>query len=131
MNTLICSTCRCSLVRLGVSKEDSATYNYNGVEYAFCCQKCADLFGGDPQKYLQVPIDVIVVCPTCLGEKPVKWAVTVRIAGQEVHFCGCPLCQEAFQKNPEFYLKRLEGTIPSDGVLDHEGSSVRPGKNLG
>ncbi len=82
--------------------------------------------GGDPQKYLQIPVDLVVVCPVCLGEKPVQWAVKLRIAGQGVHFCGCPLCSEAFQKNPEFYVKRLAGTIPNEGVLDHEGSSVRP-----
>ena len=126
MNTLICSTCRCSLVRLGVSNDKAATYVSSGKEYSFCCQKCGDVFRADSQKYLQVPVDLIVICPTCLGEKPVEWAVKSRIAGQDAHFCGCPLCTEAFQKNPEFYVNRLEGTVPNEGVLDNEGSSVRP-----
>ncbi|MEC4688558.1 MAG: hypothetical protein VST64_09675 [Nitrospirota bacterium] len=125
MKTLICSTCRCSMVRLGVSTDEAATYRYNNQEYRFCCQKCADVFSADPQTYLQIPVDLIVVCPTCLGEKPLQWAVKLTIAGQEAHFCGCPLCSEAFQKNPEFYVKRLAGTIPNEGVVDHEGSSVR------
>ncbi len=125
MKTLICSTCRCSLVRLGVSTDEAATSRYNNQEYRFCCQKCADLFSADPQTDLKIPVDGIVVCPVCLGEKPVEWAVTLTVAGQEAHFCGCPLCAEAFQKNPDFYAKRLAGTVPNEGVLDHEGSSVR------
>ena len=126
MKTLICSTCRCSLVRLGVSTDEAATYRHNNQDYRFCCQKCADLFSADPQKSLQIPVDVIVVCPVCLGEKPLQWAVKLTIAGQEAHFCGCPLCSEAFQKNPDFYVKRLAGTIPNEGVVDQEESSVRP-----
>ncbi len=125
MKTLICSTCRCSLVRLGVTTDEAPMYRFNDQEYRFCCQKCADLFSADPQKHLLIPVDGIVVCPTCLGEKPLQWAVKLTIAGQEVHFCGCPLCAEAFEKNPEFYAKRLEGAIPNEGVVDHEGSSVR------
>ena len=39
---------------------------------------------------------------------------------------SCPLCQEGFQKDPDYYIKRLEGTIPSEGVVGHDGSSVRP-----
>ncbi len=125
MKTLICSTCRCSLVRLGVTSDEAPMYRFNDQEYRFCCQKCADLFSADPPKYLQIPVDMIVVCPVCLGEKPVEWAVKLRMAGQEAHFCGCSLCAEAFQKNPDFYVKRLEGAIPNEGVVDHEGSSVR------
>lgn len=125
MKTLICRTCGCSLVRLGISKDKSATYHYNGEEYHFCCQGCVDLFVTDPQKYLQETRDLIV-CPTCLAEKPLQWSVQLTIAEQEVHFCRCPYCVDVFKKNPDFYIKRLEGTIPNEGVLDHEGCCVRP-----
>ncbi len=80
MNTFICRTCGCSLVRLGISKEGSASYHHRGGEYRFCCQGCADLFAQDPPKYLQETSDLIV-CPTCLAEKPTKWAVAHDISG--------------------------------------------------
>ena len=125
MKTLICPTCGCSLVRLGISREKSVTNRSNGKEYHFCCQGCADLFTADPAKYLEQTND-LVVCPTCLAEKTVESAVTMSIGGQEVHFCRCPYCVEVFKKNPEFYIQRLEGIIPNEGVLDHEGCCVRP-----
>ncbi|MFQ5664573.1 MAG: YHS domain-containing protein [Terriglobia bacterium] len=125
MKRLICATCGCSLVRLGVSKDRALTYSYDGEEYLFCCQACVDLFIGDPQKYLQETKNLIV-CPTCLGEKPLQWAAKLKYAGQEVHFCRCPYCADVFQKDPDYYLKRLEGTVPYQGVLGHGGCCVRP-----
>ncbi len=125
MKTLICPTCGCSLVRLGISKEKSATTRHDGREYRFCCQGCADLFVTDAAKYLERTKD-LVVCPTCLAEKPIESAVTMNIAGHEVHSCGCPSCAELFQRNADFYVRRLEGAIPNDGVLDHEGCCIRP-----
>ncbi len=125
METLICSTCGCSLVRLGVSKEDSVVHHHNGENYRFCCQGCVDVFITDPEKYLKDTNDLIV-CPTCLAEKPRQRSATFTYAGQEVPYCRCPYCAEVFQKNPDFYIARLEGTIPNEGVLDHEGGSVRP-----
>ncbi len=125
MKTLICPTCGCSLVRLGISKEKSVAHRHHGEEYRFCCRGCADLFAADPEKCLRETNDLIV-CPTCLAEKPLKWAVSLKIGQHEVHFCRCPYCVEVFARNPEFYLKRLEGVIPNEGVLDHEGCCVRP-----
>ena len=125
MKTSICPTCGCSLVRLGIREDQAVHYSYDGGEYAFCCQGCVELFAVDPNKYLEEVMDLIV-CPTCLAEKPLQQAVMIEIAGKQVHFCRCPHCAEVFQKNPDFYLKRLEGTIPNEGVLDHEGCCVRP-----
>ena len=125
MNTLICPTCGCSLVRLGVGKEKATPYGYNNEDYFFCCQGCVDLFTTDPQKFLRETNDLIV-CPTCLAEKPLSTAVKLQIVEQDVYFCHCPYCLEVFQKAPEFYIKRLEDTIPNNGVLDHEGCCVRP-----
>ncbi len=125
MKTLICRTCGCSLVRLGISNDKAATYSYEGEEHHFCCQACADLFATEPQQYLEKTTDV-VVCPTCLGEKPLRVAVTSEHAGQDVHFCGCPHCTDVFQKDPDYYIRRLEGTVPHEGVRGHDGCSVRP-----
>ena len=125
MKTLICPTCGCSLVRLGVSKDKVAACSHNGEQYLFCCQQCADLFIGDPQKYLQETKDLIV-CPTCLGEKPLQWDSKLNHGGQELHFCHCPYCAEVFQQDPDYYIKRSEGTIPFEGVHGHEGCCVRP-----
>ena len=35
----------------------------------FCCQGCVDVFITDPRKYL-VETNDMIVCPTCLAEKP-------------------------------------------------------------
>ncbi len=78
-----------------------------------------------PEQHLQRTKD-LVVCPTCLAEKAPASAFTFEYAGQKVHYCGCPYCQEGFQKDPSYYIKRLDGTIPSEGVVGHDGGSVRP-----
>ena len=125
MKTLICPYCGCSLVRLLVSRDKAATFSYAGTEYYFCCQGCADLFAADPEQHLERTKDVIV-CPTCLGEKPPAATFTFEHAGQEVPYCGCPHCQQLFEKDPGYYTSRLEGAIPTKGVDAHDGGSVRP-----
>lgn len=125
MKTHVCPTCGCSLVRLGVSSEMAVAHSHNGREYRFCCQACVDLFVKDPEKRLAETNDLIV-CPTCLAEKPLDRAVKLNIAGHEVHFCRCPYCSEVFEKKPDYYIQRLEGSIPHEGVMDHEGCCVRP-----
>ena len=94
MNTLICPTCGCSLVRLGVTKDKATSYRHNRQEYHFCCQGCVDLFITDPEEHLQ-ETNNLIVCPTCLAEKPLNTAVKVKIGNQELHFCRCPYCPEA------------------------------------
>ena len=125
METPICPTCGCSLVRLGISKELATTHHHEGEEHLFCCQGCADLFVDDPERYLR-EVDGWIVCPTCLAEKPRELAVRLDIAGMELHFCRCPSCPAAFEKDPDFYIQRLHGTVPNEGVLDHEGCCIRP-----
>ena len=68
---------------------------------------CADIFVTDPQKYLQ-EISDLIVCPSCLGEKPRRLAVKEEIAGQEVYFCRCPHCIDSFREKPDYFLQRLE-----------------------
>ena len=125
MKTLICPSCGCSLVRLGISKDKATVYRYNKEDYYFCCQGCVDIFTTDPQEYIKETNDMIV-CPTCLAEKPVQNAIKLEIDGSEVHFCRCAHCVDLFKKNPSFYIKRLEENIPAEGVLDHEGCCIRP-----
>ncbi len=126
MKTRICPTCGCSLVRLGISNDQAVTHSHDGQEHHFCCQCCVDLFVADSEKYLRRTKDM-VVCPSCLAEKPLERAVKLEIGGQEVHFCGCPYCAEVYQKDPDFYINRLKGNTANEGaVLDHEGSCIRP-----
>jgi len=84
-------------------------YYYNSKEYRFCCRGCADIFVNNPEKYLQEIYD-IVVCPTCLAEKPRGLTFKLNYDGKEFHFCGCPHCVEEFSKYPEFFIKRFSTT---------------------
>ena len=113
MKTRIDPYCGCSLVRLGISKDKAAMYSYDGTEYYFCCQGCADEFATDPKQHVQRTKD-LVVCPTCLAEKTPELAF--EYAGQEVPYCGCPHCRKEFLKSPDFYINRLEDTISNKGV---------------
>jgi YHS domain-containing protein len=49
------------------------------------------------------------VCPVCLGEKLLESTVELEHAGTTLHFCRCPHCTDAFEKNPEYYTNRLAG----------------------
>ena len=48
-----------------------------------------DLFVTDPAKYL-LETSELIVCPTCLDEKPLQWAAQLDVAGKDVYFCRCP-----------------------------------------
>ena len=106
--TPICPTCSCSLIRLGISSDRWTKLIYEDKEYFFCCQGCVDLFNQEPSRYLK-ETENLVVCPTCLAEKPLQQTIRMEITGWEVFFCRCPHCPEMFQKKPDYYLKRLQG----------------------
>jgi YHS domain len=89
MKSVICPTCGCSLVRLGITREQAARAAHARTLYFFCCEGCAARFRADPERYLAQIADV-VVCPGCLGEQPAPRTVTIEVAGQTVHVCGCP-----------------------------------------
>ena len=125
MKTPICPTCGCSLVRLGIRTDQATVFRHGGEDLSFCCQGCVDVFLANPAKAIEETKDLIV-CPTCLAEKPLHWAVEKEIDGEKIHFCRCPYCENTFRKNPEYYRGRLEGSIESEGVLDHEGCCIRP-----
>lgn len=116
MKSLICPTCGCSLVRLGISKDKASIYTHDNKAYYFCCRGCVDEFVHDPEKYLR-EIGDLVVCPTCLAEKATDSTVALEFAGREFRFCRCPSCLELFKGNADYYIQRLEGKIAYAGVV--------------
>lgn len=116
MKTPICPTCGCSLVRLGVDKKNAIMRKYRNKEYLFCCDGCAVLFDKDPENTLLETND-LVVCPSCLAEKPKNQTVALNHNGKTVYFCKCPYCMSVFEENPEYYIKRLSGEIEFSGVF--------------
>jgi YHS domain-containing protein len=108
VKSVICPTCGCSLVRLGITREQAARTAFARTLYFFCCEGCAERFRSDPnpERYLAQTADV-VVCPGCLAEKPAARTVTADVAGQTVNLCGCPDCQSAVEQDPNRYLAPL------------------------
>ncbi len=82
MRTLICPTCGCSLVRLGISIDKAAAHRHEGEEYHFCCQGCVDLFVTDPAKYLQ-ETSGLIVCPTCIPADRIRELELERLRGND------------------------------------------------
>lgn len=116
MQTLICPTCGCSLVRLGVTKKNIVTRSHGSNEYSFCCEGCAVLFDKDPVTIIEETKD-LVVCPSCLAEKPIEQTVILIYKGETVYFCKCPYCITVFKDNAEYYIKRLAGETKFSGVF--------------
>jgi len=110
---------------LGISEDKASKGSYNGNELYFCCDGCTDLFVNDPEKYIKETSDLIV-CPTCLAEKPRNSATKLNVEGQDVYFCHCPHCMDLYKKDPEFYINRLKGNIPNEGVFAHDGCCIAP-----
>ena len=96
--TPICPTCNCSLIRLGIGSDRWTKLIYEDKEYFFCCQACVDLFNQKPSRYLK-EIENLVVCPTCLAEKPLQQTVRMEIAGWEVFFVDVPIVLRCFKRN--------------------------------
>jgi YHS domain-containing protein len=87
---------------------DVVRHRYAETEYQFCCRGCLEVFTRNPEKYIEEIRDVIV-CPSCLAEKPLALAVSCEHEGTTVHFCRCPHCLDAFRKEPDRLLRRLKG----------------------
>lgn len=116
MTTPICPTCGCSLVRLGITKESAVIQEYQGNTYSFCCDGCAATFQENAEALLE-ETNSLVVCPSCLAEKPINQTVAVNFRGEVLYFCRCPHCVTVFQENPEYYFKRLSGQIEFGGIF--------------
>jgi YHS domain-containing protein len=106
MHSPICPYCGCSLARLGIAREAAIAFTYQGEELLFCCRGCLDGFRTEPDRYL-AEIRELIVCPSCLAEKPRELAVAIEHAGEPVYFCRCPHCVERFEADPEPLLARL------------------------
>ncbi|PCI51468.1 MAG: hypothetical protein COB49_01740 [Alphaproteobacteria bacterium] len=117
MQTKICPTCGCSLVRLGITDQQSEQLTFQDMQYFFCCQGCKDIFLKDPEPFVKEVAD-IHVCPVCLAEKPTAYTVSLIHKGQQIHFCRCIFCTEAFKKDPDYYLDRLAGKTDFKGLFD-------------
>ncbi len=114
MKTPVCPTCGCSLVRLGITKDSAVMRKYKEKEYLFCCDGCAVMFEENPESLLE-ETDSLVVCPSCLAEKPINQTVAINYQGEKLHFCKCPHCMTVFKKDSKYYLKRLSGEIEFSG----------------
>jgi YHS domain-containing protein len=106
VNSPICPTCGCSLVRLGISRPQATAHVHQGREWLFCCEGCLELFKEQPEAYL-AEVEDWIVCPTCLAEKPKAMTVSLKHEGTAIHFCRCPCCLEEFQKDPGALLEKL------------------------
>lgn len=116
MKTSICATCGCSLIRLGISNKQALRVEYQSVWYSFCCQGCLTLFEQAADKYINETAN-IEVCPTCLAEKPTTSMLQVVLNDQSLHFCHCPYCLDTFNKDPQYYIERLEGKTNFKGLF--------------
>jgi len=112
MKTPVCPTCGCSLVRLGITKESAVIRKYQEKEYSLC----AVMFEENPESLLE-ETNSLVVCPSCLAEKPINQTVAINYQGEKLHFCKCPHCMTVFQKDSKYYIKRLSGEIEFSGVF--------------
>ena len=106
METPSCPACGCSLVRLGIVREQALSLHYKGRLYWFCCQGCLELFQTNPELLLKETSDLIV-CPVCLAEKPVNHTVEFQFEGITLNFCRCPHCLELFNTDSDHFIKRL------------------------
>ncbi len=122
IKTMICSTCGCSLIRLGICKEQAVYYEYQSISHVFCCQGCKKIFEKSPEIYLKETFDIIV-CPTCLSEKPSAYSVLFQFKEEELNFCRCPYCLDTFNKNPEYYLDRLVGKTGFKGLFSDDNDA--------
>jgi YHS domain-containing protein len=100
---------------LGIGKNEAVAHSYESEEYYFCCDECLEQFIAEPEKHLR-ETGALVVCPVCLGEKSLDFARKLEFEGEDLYYCRCPHCLEAFNKSPDYYIERLRG----DG--DHPGT---------
>jgi len=122
MLTKICPTCGCSLIRLGISDQQSGQLTFGDIQYFFCCQGCKDIFLKDPESFIKEIADMHV-CPVCLAEKPTAYTVSLDYKNQQIYFCRCPFCMETFKKDPDYYLDRLAGRTDFKGLFGDQEKS--------
>ena len=84
-----------------VTPENEHSFEYDGTRYFFCCQGCAQKFGGDPAGYLSGEAQTAAA-----SQAPIPGALYI-----------CPMCPEVEQDHP--------GSCPSCGMaLESSGAPV-------
>ncbi len=116
---MICSTCGCSLIRLGVNSTQAVHYEYKSVDHVFCCQGCLNIFKTSPDSCIKETIDIFV-CPTCLSEKNIDFGVSIEFDNELFYFCRCPYCMDKFNENPFYYIDRLAGETNFKGLFSDD-----------
>ncbi|EGQ63842.1 YHS domain protein [Acidithiobacillus sp. GGI-221] len=101
---------------MGITKENAVIQEYRGKEYSFCCDGCAVTFQENAETLLE-ETNSLVVCPSCLAEKPINQTVAISFRDKELYFCRCPHCITVFREDPEYYLKRLSGEMEFAGIF--------------
>ena len=116
MNTPICSTCGCSLIRLGITKEMAVCSSYKGKKCWFCCEGCLKVFKTNPEGLLKETSN-LSVCPVCLAEKPINKTVEHEFNGVLFNFCRCPYCLDVFNQDQDYFIKRLKWKTDYAGIF--------------
>lgn len=99
---------------------DSTLYvDMHGQRVYMCCQMCIDAFRKDPDKYFAKAAEknvlfenVQTACP--VSGDPASAVHFVYYKGRGLNFC-CNNCVEAFNADPEKYLKKMEAAA-DEGV---------------
>ena len=125
MKTPICSTCGCSLVRLGITKENAIYFSYQEQTYCFCCAGCLDVFKTNAEELLK-ETSHLIVCPVCLAEKPVNESVEHEFNEEKFHFCRCPYCLDVFKQDQDYYIKRLAWQTEYKGIFGEQEGCCKP-----
>lgn len=119
METPICSTCGCSLIRLGISQKKALFHYYKEKQYLFCCKGCLELFKTQPESLLNETSN-LTVCPVCLAEKHIYNTVEHQVNGMPLNFCRCPHCLDQFNQNQNYFIKRLAWQTNYAGIFDEQ-----------
>ena len=116
METPICSTCGCSLIRLGITQEKAVSCHYNKKHYWFCCKGCLEQFKINPEQLLSETSN-LTVCPVCLAEKPINNTVEHQFNGLSLNFCRCPYCLDLFNTDRDYFINRLAWKTGYPGIF--------------
>ncbi len=86
--------------------------DYKGKRVYFCCPDCIQAFKKNPDKYVKkleragvILAKAQTTCPVMGGKINKKFYADYK--GKRVYFC-CPDCIQAFRKNPDKYVNKLE-----------------------
>lgn len=114
-----------------VSTESEFSFQFDGTEYFFCCQGCAQKFSTQPAQYLSGEAQKLAAL-----EAPVPGALYICPMDPEIeqdHPGSCPICGMALEPaGASLPSTRIEYTCPMhpEVVQDHPGSCPKCGMAL-